>query len=155
MLVAASVGWGLSTTLSSFALRQFQPGDLLVVELLVGGAAHLDAGVPSRAREPHHEPLEALRAAGPHRAGRHLFLGNLGLSHDSAATLRCSFATEAVLVAIFAALLLGERVDRQILAALFVGVGGALVIGLGEPASGDRCRAPLRPGSTAAPRRTR
>jgi drug/metabolite transporter (DMT)-like permease len=137
MLVGASVGWGLSTTLSSYALRQFQPGDLLVVELLVGGAViwtlALRAGRASLITR--HWKLFAL--LGLIEPGMTYFLGNLGLSHDSAATTSLLFATEAVLVAIFAALLLGERVDRRILAALTAGVGGALVIGLGEPARGD------------------
>jgi drug/metabolite transporter (DMT)-like permease len=163
MLGIASLGWGVSTTLSAFALRQIGPTDLLAVELVVGGlvigAAALRAAHRDPARARHGSPGAGSFATPDWRAfvvlglcepGLTYLLANEGLRRDSAATAALLFATEAVIVVPLAAIFLGERVSSGVLWAIGVGLVGALVIAGGAHAGRDTLTGHLLILSSAA-----
>lgn len=137
LLALAAIGWGGSTTLSSYALRQFSPTDLLVIELLSGSvviwafALHGDRG---ELRTPSWRAFALLGLCEP---GLTYLLGNEGLRRDSASTAALLFAMETVLIVPLAALLLAERVSRTILLAIGLGSIGALVTAWGSRTGGD------------------
>jgi drug/metabolite transporter (DMT)-like permease len=129
MLAGAAVGWGCSTTLSAFALRQIGPTDLLAVELVVGGTV-IWAVALTRARHGLATPnWKVFAVLGLCEPGLTYLLANEGLRRDSAATAALLFATEAVIVVPLAAVFLGERVSPGVLRALGIGLAGVLVIG--------------------------
>jgi drug/metabolite transporter (DMT)-like permease len=137
MLGAASVGWGCSTTLSAFALRQIGPLDLLVVELVSGGLVIWTVALTSGRHDfptPHWRMFAVLGLCEP---GLTYLLANLGLQHDSAATAALLFAMEAVVVAPLAALFLAERVSRGVLLAIGLGILGVVVTAAGGQAGRD------------------
>ena len=137
MLAVAALGWGCSTTLAAYALRQIGPTDLLAVELVVGGAV-IWAVALTRARPELATPDWRLFAVlGLCEPGVTYLLANEGLRRDSAATAALLFATEAVIVVPLAAVFLGERVSPGVLRALGIGLVGALVIGSGAGTGRD------------------
>ncbi|HTA13273.1 MAG TPA: DMT family transporter [Solirubrobacteraceae bacterium] len=127
MLAAASVGWGCSTTLSAFALRQIGPTDLLAVELVSGGIVIWTVALMSASREFATPDWRAFAVLGLCEPGLTYLLANEGLRRDSAATAALLFALEAVVVVPLAAVFLGERVSSGVLLALGVGLVGALI----------------------------
>jgi drug/metabolite transporter (DMT)-like permease len=137
MLGLAALGWGSSTTLSAFALRQLGAIDLLAVEILSGSAVIWTvAAVRMRGSlaTPHWKTFALLGLCEP---GLTYLLANEGLRHDSAATASLLFAMEAVLVIPLAAVFLGERVSRATLGALALGLLGAVVVGAGAQGGRD------------------
>jgi drug/metabolite transporter (DMT)-like permease len=137
MLGVASAGWGSSTTLSAFSLRQFAPTDLLAIELVAGGLVILLAAVTDRRRQFATPDWRAFALLGLCEPGLTYWLANEGLRRDSAATASLLFAMEAVFVVPLAAVFLGERVSAGVLGALALGLLGAVVIGAGAHAGRD------------------
>jgi drug/metabolite transporter (DMT)-like permease len=137
MLAAASVGWGCSTTLSAFALRQIGPTDLLAVELLTGAAVIWTAVLLGPRRELLTPDWRVFAVLGLCEPGLTYLLANEGLRRDSAATAALLFALEAVVVVPLAAAFLGERVSSGVLLALGVGLLGALITAGGSRAGRD------------------
>jgi drug/metabolite transporter (DMT)-like permease len=137
MLAVAALGWGCSTTLSAFALRQIGPTDLLAVELVAGGMV-IWAVALTRARPGLATPdWKVFAVLGLCEPGLTYLLANEGLRRDSAATAALLFATEAVIVVPLAAVFLAERVSAGVLRALGIGLVGALVIGSGAGTGRD------------------
>ena len=109
-ILAAAVGYGLSTTLSVAVLRQIAPADLLAVEL--GGGATLLVVTAAA--------LGRLTRAGSARnlllgilaPGLAFVLGDLGLSWTSATSGSLLLATEVPLSVVLAVVFLREAVDR-------------------------------------------
>jgi drug/metabolite transporter (DMT)-like permease len=137
MLAVASVGWGCSTTLSAFALRQISPTDLLAIELVSGGVVIWAVALMSARHEfatPHWRAFAVLGLCEP---GLTYLLANEGLRRDSAATAALLFALEAVVVVPLAAVFLAERVSSGVFLALGVGLLGALVTTGGAQAGKD------------------
>lgn len=127
MLAAASVGWGCSTTLSAFALRQIGPTDLLAVELVSGGVVIWAVALVGARRELTTPDWRTFAVLGLCEPGLTYLLANEGLRRDSAATAALLFALEAMVIVPLAAVFLGERVSSSVLLALGVGLLGALV----------------------------
>ncbi|MFZ1154421.1 MAG: DMT family transporter [Solirubrobacteraceae bacterium] len=127
MLAVASLGWGCSTTLSAFALRQIGPTDLLAVELLSGGVVIWTVALMSARHGLTTPDWRAFAVLGLCEPGLTYLLANEGLRRDSAATAALLFALEAVIVVPLAAVFLGERVSSSVFLALGVGLIGALV----------------------------
>jgi drug/metabolite transporter (DMT)-like permease len=137
MLAIAAVGWGCSTTLAAFALRQMSATDLLAIELLTGGAVIWAVALWSVRGEFGTPDWRAFAVLGLCEPGLTFLLANEGLRRDSAATAALLFATEAVFVVPLAALLLAERVSSTVLAAIGIGLLGVVVIGGGAHTGGD------------------
>jgi drug/metabolite transporter (DMT)-like permease len=127
MLAAAAVGWGCSTTLSAFALRQIGPTDLLAIELVTGGVVIWTVALMGARRELATPDWRAFAVLGLCEPGLTYLLANEGLRRDSAATAALLFALEAVIIVPLAAVFLGERVSYSVFLALGVGLLGALV----------------------------
>ncbi len=144
MLVVASLGWGVSTTLSAFALRQIGPTDLLAIELVSGGLVICGAALwgtlqdSASARHSFATPdWRAFALLGLCEPGVTYLLANEGLRRDSAATAALLFATEAIIVVPLAAVFLTERVSPGVFWAIGVGLLGAIVIAGGAHAGRD------------------
>jgi drug/metabolite transporter (DMT)-like permease len=137
MLAAASVGWGCSTTLSAFALRQIGPTDLLAVELVSGGVVIWTIALISARREFATPDWRAFAVLGLCEPGLTYLLANEGLRRDSAATASLLFAMEAVIIVPLAAVFLGERVSSTVLLALGVGLLGVLITAEGAKTGMD------------------
>jgi drug/metabolite transporter (DMT)-like permease len=137
MLAVASVGWGCSTTLSAFSLRQFSPTDLLAIELVAGGLVIWLVAMTRPRRQFATSDWRAFVLLGLCEPGLTYLLANEGLRRDSAATASLLFAMEAVFIVPLAALFLAERVSAGILGALGLGFLGAVVIGAGAHAGRD------------------
>jgi drug/metabolite transporter (DMT)-like permease len=137
MLGVASLGWGVSTTLSAFALRQIGPTDLLAIELLSGGLVIFAAALKGTRREFVTPDWRAFAVLGLCEPGLTYLLANEGLRRDSAATAALLFATEAVIVVPLAAVFLSERVSPGVFWAIGVGLVGTLVIAGGAHSGRD------------------
>jgi drug/metabolite transporter (DMT)-like permease len=137
MLALASVGWGCSTTLSAFALRQFSPTDLLAIELVTGGIVIWTFALMSVRHELATPNWKAFALLGLCEPGLTYLLANQGLKHDSAATAALLFALEAIVVVPLAAIFLAERVTSGVYLALGVGLVGALVTAEGAQPGRD------------------
>jgi drug/metabolite transporter (DMT)-like permease len=137
MLAVASVGWGCSTTLSAFALRQIGPTDLLAIELVSGGAVIWAVAFVGARDELATPDWKAFAVLGLCEPGLTYLLGNEGLRRDSAATAALLFAMEAVLIVPLAAVFLGERVSSGVLLAIGIGLLGALVTAGGDQTGSD------------------
>lgn len=128
-ILAAAVGYGLSTTLSVAVLRQIAPADLLAVEL--GGGATLLVVTAAA--------LGRLTRAGSARnlllgilaPGLAFVLGDLGLSWTSATSGSLLLATEVPLSVVLAVVFLREAVDRTGRWALVCGFAGTALVALG------------------------
>src|ERR1700688_3595992 len=108
MLGAASLGWGCSTTLSAYALRQIAPTDLLAIELLSGGAVIWTVALMRARGELANANWKMFAVLGQCEPGLTYLLANEGLRRDSAATAALLFALEAVIVVPLAAVFLHE-----------------------------------------------
>jgi drug/metabolite transporter (DMT)-like permease len=137
MLAVAATGWGCSTTLSAYSLRQFTPTDLLAIELLSGGTVIWAVALRSAREQFVTSDWKAFAVLGLCEPGLTYLLGNEGLQRDSASTAALLFAMETVLIVPLAALLLSERVSRKILSAIGIGSIGALVTAWGSRSGGD------------------
>lgn len=137
LLALAATGWGCSTTLSSYALRQFSPTDLLTIELLSGGIVIWTLALASSRGVLATASWKAFAVLGLCEPGLTYLLANEGLRHDSASTAALLFAMETVFIVPLAALFLSERVSRGILLAIGVGSIGALVTAGGSRSGGD------------------
>jgi drug/metabolite transporter (DMT)-like permease len=137
MLAIASVGWGSSTTLSAFALRQIGPTDLLAIELVTGGMVIWTVASMSARREFATPDWRAFALLGLCEPGLTYLLANEGLRRDSAATAALLFALEAVVVVPLAAIFLAERVSSSVFVALGVGLLGALITAAGAQTGRD------------------
>jgi drug/metabolite transporter (DMT)-like permease len=137
MLAAASVGWGCSTTLSAFALRQIGPTDLLAVELMSGGVVIWTVASMGARRELATPDWRTFAVLGLCEPGLTYLLANEGLRRDSAATAALLFAMETVIIVPLAAVFLAERVTSSVLAALGVGLLGALITAAGAQTGRD------------------
>jgi drug/metabolite transporter (DMT)-like permease len=137
MLAAASVGWGCSTTLSAFALRQISPTDLLAVELVSGGVVIWTVALMSARHEFATPDWRTFAVLGLCEPGLTYLLANEGLHRDSAATAALLFAMETVIIVPLAAVFLAERVSPGVLVALGVGLLGALVTAGGAQTGRD------------------
>ena len=132
-ILAAAVGYGLSTTLSVAVLRQIAPADLLAVEL--GGGATLLVVTAAA--------LGRLTRAGSARnlllgilaPGLAFVLGDLGLSWTIATSGSLLLATEVPLSVVLAVVFLREAVDRTGRWALVCGFAGTALVALGAGAS--------------------
>jgi drug/metabolite transporter (DMT)-like permease len=137
MLAVAAVGWGCSTTLAAFALRQISPTDVLAVELVTGGAVIWAVALKSVREEFATPDWRAFAVLGLCEPGLTYLLANEGLHRDSAATAALLFATEVLFVVPLAAVFLGERVSARVLGAIGIGLLGVIVIGGGAGSGGD------------------
>jgi drug/metabolite transporter (DMT)-like permease len=137
MLATASVGWGCSTTLSAFALRQIGPTDLLAIELISGGVVIWAVALMGARRELATPDWRAFAVLGLCEPGLTYLLANEGLRRDSAATAALLFALEAVVIVPLAAVFLAERVSSGVFLALGVGLLGALVTAGGAQTGKD------------------
>ena len=137
MLAAASIGWGCSTTLSAFALRQIGPTDLLAIELVSGGVVIWAVALMGPRGQLGTADWKAFAVLGLCEPGLTYLLGNEGLRRDSAATAALLFAMEAVLIIPLAAVFLGERVSSGVLLAISVGLLGALATAGGAQRGSD------------------
>lgn len=137
LLAVAATGWGCSTTLSAYALRQFSPTDLLALELLSGGIVIWAFALVSSRAEFATPNWKAFAVLGLCEPGLTYLLGNEGLQRDSASTAALLFAMETVFIVPLAALFLSERVSRRILLAIGVGSVGALITAWGSQGGGD------------------
>lgn len=137
MLAVASIGWGCSTTLSAFALRQIGPTDLLAIELVTGGLVVWTVALTGARRDLATPDWRVFAMLGLCEPGLTYLLANEGLQRDSAATASLLFALEAVVVVPLAALFLAERVSSNVFFALGVGLLGALVTAGGSQPGKD------------------
>jgi drug/metabolite transporter (DMT)-like permease len=137
MLGVAALGWGGSTTLSAYALRQLSAADLLVLELLVGGAIIWCFALLDGRRRLRDRRWRTWGLLGLFEPGLTYLLANEGLRHESAATASLLFSMEAVLVVGLAALFLGERPGRRVVGPLAIGVLGAILVGAGGSTGQD------------------
>ncbi|MGC2374633.1 MAG: DMT family transporter [Solirubrobacteraceae bacterium] len=137
LLAVASIGWGCSTTLSAFALRQLSPTDLLAIELVSGGAVIWTVALASARREFATPDWRTFAVLGLCEPGLTYLLANEGLRRDSAATASLLFALEAVIIVPLAVIFLAERVSSAVFLAIGVGFLGALIIAGGAQTGND------------------
>lgn len=137
MLGVAALGWGTSTTLSAYALRELSAAELLVLELLVGGVVIWGVALLNNRRELRDRRWRRWALLGVFEPGATYLLANEGLRHESAATASLLFSMEAVLVVVLAVAFLGERPGRRVVGPLAVGVVGAVLVGAGGSTGHD------------------
>jgi drug/metabolite transporter (DMT)-like permease len=137
LLTVASIGWGCSTTLSAFALRQISPTDLLAIELVSGGVVIWTVALASARGEFATPDWRTFAVLGLFEPGLTYLLANEGLRRDSAATASLLFALEAVIIVPLAIIFLAERVSSAVFLAIGVGFLGALIIAGGAQTGND------------------
>jgi len=129
-LVLAALCSGVSTATTKYALARFTASDLLVVEL---GVATIALWSLPRVR----------RSAGSGFRRGYLLLGllepgvayalfNFGLERTSAADAAVLVSLESVVIALLAAVFLGERLSPSLTLGAALGVGGAVLLAAQE-----------------------
>jgi len=134
LIVIATVGWGLATALSKVALRQLSPIDLLAVEIGTGATALVLLATARRGRRWIEEPR--LLLLGVLEPGIAFLLFDVGLDRTSGTHASILVATQTIFVAGLAAVLLRERLDVLVGAALVATVAGTVLLGWGHDRSG-------------------
>jgi drug/metabolite transporter (DMT)-like permease len=124
--VVASLSWGLATATSKYALAGFSAVDLLALEIAVGTLAlWCVPAVRARARRAFRRSYLGLGLLEP--AGAYV-LFNLGLERTSAADGALLVSLESLVIALLAAVFLGERLSVGLAAGLALGIGGASLL---------------------------
>lgn len=138
MLVAATACWGCGTVLSKQALdRGVAPLTLLVIELSASSLLLSAALIVVGPRLTWSRSMTRLAALGLLNPGLAYTFGLLGLVTISASMSVLLWATEPVLILLFAALLLKERIRLATGAALAVALLGVLLVIYRPGAGGD------------------
>lgn len=124
-LLVAIILWGLAPVVTRFVLFTTPPGDVLLLRFAIGmiplGAFLLVKR--KRVRRESRDWWILLLTAALGGVGYYLPV-TLGLQRVSAGTASLVLATEPVLILLFAALFLGERVKPRVLAGFFVALLG-------------------------------
>jgi drug/metabolite transporter (DMT)-like permease len=129
-LVLAALSWGVSIATTKYALAGFTATDLLVVELTVATLALWSLpGVRRCARPTFRRGYLLLGLLEP---GLAYALFNFGLERTSAADGAVLVSLESVVIALFAAVFLGERLSRPVVFGAALGVGGAVLLAAHE-----------------------
>lgn len=151
LLVAATACWGVGTVLSKQVLdRSVAPLTLLVIELSASSLILLLALTTLRQPftwSPHMAKLAALGVLNP---GLAYTLGLLGLATISASMSVLLWATEPVLILLFAVLLLKERISSVTTIALAAALVGVLLVIYRPGATGDAAGVALTFAAVAA-----
>ena len=135
LMVLAAFSWALGIVMTKVTLEQLAPLDVLAAELLVGGSvvwiALLARGGPRR-------PAGWLSFAllGLLEPGLSYALGDFGLDRTGVADGALLLASESLFTLLLAWSALGERFGPRVGAALALGFGGSVLIGLGESGNG-------------------
>ena len=129
-LILAALCSGVSTATTKYALARFTAADLLVVELTVATIALWSLPrVRRSARSGFHRGYLVLGLLEP---GVAYALFNFGLERTSAADAAVLVSLESVLIALFAAAFLGERLSPSLTFGAALGVGGAVLLAAHE-----------------------
>lgn len=136
-LVLAAACWGFGTAISKRAVGEIPPLTLLTLQLAVSVVVllllmrwrgeHIATGVGS----------SLLGRLGLLNPGLAYALGLLGLVTITASLYVLLWATEPLLILLLAAVILGERIGRQLVALSVVAVAGLLLV-LYDPGSGGQ-----------------
>jgi drug/metabolite transporter (DMT)-like permease len=126
MLIAAAASWGLATALSKVALAQLAPLDLFAIEVCIGAVGLCTLALWRGARPS--RPNVALLALGVLEPGIAFALFDFGIDHTAATHASLLLSTEAIFTVSLAALMLGERLNARLAAALAAGIAGTVLI---------------------------
>ena len=129
-LVLAALCSGISTATTKYALDRFTATDLLVVELTVATTALW--ALPRVRRSARSGFRRGYLLLGLLEPGLAYALFNFGLERTSAADAAVLVSLESVVIAIFAAAFLGERLSRSLGLGVALGVGGAALLAAHE-----------------------
>jgi drug/metabolite transporter (DMT)-like permease len=124
--------WASAFAAIRAALPGFTPVDLSVLRLAVASAALAVAAPLAGVRRPARADLPPLLAGGAPGMTAYQLLLNTGERTVSAGTASMLVSTGPVLVALLAALFLGERLTRRAAAGMAVACAGAVVIAAGQ-----------------------
>jgi len=133
-LVLAALCSGVSTATTKYALGVFTATDLLLVELTVATAALWS--LPRVRRSARTGFRRGYLALGLLEPGLAYALFNLGLERTSAADAAVLVSLESVVIALFAAVFLGERLSGPLMIGATLGVGGAVLLAAHEAHTG-------------------
>jgi len=133
LIAASAIGFGVGTALSVVALRTLRPADLLAVELL-GSALVLGTFAAGTGRLHRNGALRAL-AQGAVNPGLSFLLGDVGLARTTATSGSLLLGTDTVVTVLLAVIVLRDRLDRAIGAALVLGLGGTALVSFGAATS--------------------
>jgi terminal-alkyne amino-acid exporter len=124
--------WASAFAAIRAALEGFTAIELSVLRLLVASAALGAAAAVMHVRRPAARDLPAIVAAGATGMTAYQLLLNSGERTVTAGTASLLVSTGPIFVAVFAALTLGERLNKRERTGLAVAFAGALVIALGQ-----------------------
>ena len=133
-LVVAAVCSGVSTATTKYALGRFTATDLLLVELTVATIGLWS--LPRVRRSARSGFRRGYLVLGLLEPGLAYALFNLGLERTSAADAAVLVSLESVVIALFAAVFLGERLSRSLTFGAALGVGGAVLLAAYEAHGG-------------------
>jgi drug/metabolite transporter (DMT)-like permease len=129
-LVLAALCSGVSITTTKYALARFTASDLLLVELAVASLAIW--AIPRVRRSRRSGFRRGYLLLGLLEPGLAYALFNFGLERTSAADASVLVSLESVVIAVFAAAFLGERLSPSLLLGIGLGVGGAILLAAHE-----------------------
>jgi drug/metabolite transporter (DMT)-like permease len=129
-LVLAAASSGLSTVTTKYALAGFPPTSLLVAEL--GVATVVLWSLPRVRRCSGRAFRRSYLLLGLLEPGIAYALFNFGLERTSAAEGSLLVSLESVVVLLFAAVFLGERLGRELALGVTLGVAGTALLALSE-----------------------
>jgi drug/metabolite transporter (DMT)-like permease len=129
-ILAAALGWGISTTVSVAALDRVRPADLVAVELT--GAAVLLFVVGTARGRLSRTGARRNFALGALMPGLAFVLGDLGLSRTSASAGSLLLAADLPLSVLLSMIFLREAVRGWGVVALALGIAGSIAVALGS-----------------------
>ncbi len=130
-LVLASACWGIATAITKFALTEFPPVTLLVIQLVVSVLFLWSVIAVSRVRVPTFRQWLPLGILGWLNPGLSYALSLLGLTSTTASMSTLLWATEPVLILLLAAFVLREQLTPTVVGlSAFALMGVVLAAGL-------------------------
>jgi drug/metabolite transporter (DMT)-like permease len=135
LLAGAAASWGLGTVVSKQAVAEMPALTLLVIQLAVSVAVMALVVRARGERLPASREGRLLGRLGLLNPGLAYALSLVGLTGITASLAVLLWATEPILILILAAVVLGERTGRLVIAASAVAIAGLLLV-VADPAAG-------------------
>jgi drug/metabolite transporter (DMT)-like permease len=131
-MMLSMVGWGIGNPIADIAIEHVDPVSVTVIELTCGLIVFFIVAIalPSLRNAIKHVPWRIAIPFGMLQPGLAYFLGNIGWQYGTVTTGAILMSSEVIFLAIGGAIFLREKLNLWSGVALFVGVTGAIIVGI-------------------------
>jgi drug/metabolite transporter (DMT)-like permease len=136
-MMLSMVGWGIGNPIADIAIDFIDPVSFFVIEIISGLVLFflVALGVPSLRKAIRQVPWKLALPFGLIQPGLAYLLGNVGWQYGTVTTGAILMSSEVIFLALGGAIFLREKLSIWSVVALFVGVSGAIVVGIAGQSS--------------------